>query len=188
MINCNFAGTSVIVDCISLIHKTGFEKYPKVRGAFDGAWRTILAASNFDRIEIVYDTYLEVSINESTRIGTAKEEPIEIINLNLDSPVPPEIKKLWVLSVSKECLQILSRNYFLIKGKEKGKNTILIGYVTDQNGNCNAQKLINDKVIERDNLKYIEKEAYSRIVLHTASAAKKDLKQFLVLMMLLYTI
>ena len=40
---------------------------------------------------------------------------------------------------------------------------------------------MNDKIIERYDLKYIEKEAFSRIVLHIASAAKKDLKQFLVL-------
>ena len=44
----------------------------------------------------------------------------------------------------------------------------------------NAQKLINDEIIERDDLKYIEKQAFSRIVLHIASAAKKDLKQLLV--------
>ena len=77
--------------------------------------------------------------------------------------------------------QILSRNYFLIKGTEKGKNIILSDYVTDQNGDCNAQKLMNNEIIERDDLKYIEKEVFSRIVLHTASAANKDLKQFLVL-------
>ena len=71
------------------------------------------------RIEIVYDTYLEVSIKDSTRIARAKEEPIEIITF------PPVIKKNWTLSVSKKHLQIFSRNYFLIKRKEKGKNIIL---------------------------------------------------------------
>ena len=70
------------------------KKTEEVRDAFDGAWGTILAASNFDRIEIVYDTYLEVSTKELTRIGRAKEEPTETINLNLDSPVVPEIKKV----------------------------------------------------------------------------------------------
>ena len=85
------AGVSVIVDFMSLIRKIGFEKYPKVRDAFDGAWEIILAASNADRIKIVYDSYLYVSIKESTRIGRAKAEHIEIINLNLDSPVSPEI-------------------------------------------------------------------------------------------------
>ena len=46
-------------------------------------------------IEIVYYTYLKVLIKKLTRIGRAKEEPIEIINLNLDSPVSPEITKFW---------------------------------------------------------------------------------------------
>ena len=105
--------------------KIGLEKHPKVRDAFDGACGTILAVSNLDRIGIVYDTYLEVSFKESTRTGTAKGEPTEIINLNLDSPVQPEIKKLWALSIIKEQRQILSRNYFLIKGTEKRKNIIL---------------------------------------------------------------
>ena len=104
---------------MSLIRKIGFEKYPEVRDAFGSAWGTILVASSFHRIEIVYDTYLEVSIKDSTRIARAKEEPIEIITF------PPVIKKNWTLSVSKQHLQIFSRNYFLIRGKEKGKNIIL---------------------------------------------------------------
>ena len=60
---------------MSLIRKIGLERYPKVRDDFDGA-------CNLDRIETVYDTYLEVSIKESTRIGRAKVEPTESINLN----------------------------------------------------------------------------------------------------------
>ena len=68
-----------------------------------------------------------------------------------------------------------------MKWKEKGKNAILSGYVTDKDGICNAQKLINDEIIERDDLNCIEEEADSRIVLHTACAAKKDFRQFLVL-------
>ena len=56
------AGISVIVDSMSLIRKIGFEKYLKVTDAFDGAWGIILTASNADRINIVYDSYLEGSI------------------------------------------------------------------------------------------------------------------------------
>ena len=112
-------GIFVIVDFMCLIRKIRFEKYPNVRDAFDGAWEIILAASNADRIEIIYESYLEGSIKESTRIGTAKEEPIEIINLNLNSPVPPKIGKFWASSINKERLQILSRNFFLMKGKER---------------------------------------------------------------------
>ena len=170
------AGISVIVDLMPLIRKIGFEKHSNVRDAFDDAWGIILAVSNVDRIEIVYDSYLKGSIKESTRIGRAKEEPIEIINLNLDSPVSLEIRKFWASSINKERLQILSRNYFLTKGNEKGKNVILRGYVTDKDGVCNAQELINDDIIERDDLNCIEEEANSRILLHIACAAKKDFR------------
>ena len=41
--------------------------------------------------------------------------------------------------------------------------------------------MINDDIIERDDLNCIEEEADSQIVLHTACAAKKDFRQFLVL-------
>ena len=82
---------------MSLIGETRFEKNPKVRDFFDSTRGTTLAVSNSARIEIVYYTYLEVSIKELTRIGREKEEPIEIFDLNLDSPVLPEIKILGIL-------------------------------------------------------------------------------------------
>ena len=138
---------------------------------------TILTASNTDRIEIMNDSYLEVSIKESTRIGRAKEEFFEIINLNLDLPVPPEIKAFWVSSVNRERLQIFTRNYFLMKRWEEEKNIILLnGYVSYKDGVGNAQELTNEQIIERDDLKCIEEEADSRIVLYIAIAAKKDFK------------
>ena len=63
-------------------------------------------------------------------------------------------------------------------GKEKGKHVIPSGCITDKDGICNAQKLINDETIERDDLNCIEEEADSRIVLHIACAGKKDFRQF----------
>ena len=65
----------------------------KVRDTIDDACWTILAAINADRIDSIYDSYIKISIKESTGIARAKEKPIEIINLILDSPLPPEIKK-----------------------------------------------------------------------------------------------
>ena len=43
--------------------------------------------------------------------------------------------------------------------KKKGKNVIISGYITDKDGICNAQKLINDEIIKRDDLNCIEEEA-----------------------------
>ena len=63
----------------------------------------------FDKIEIAGISII-ISIKESTRIGRAKKEFCENINLNLDLPVPPEIKTFWALSVNRERFQILSKN------------------------------------------------------------------------------
>ena len=41
-------------------------------------------------------------------------------------------------------------------GKEKGKHVIPSGCITDKDGICNAQKLVNDETIERDDLNCIE--------------------------------
>ena len=56
------AAIYVIAESMSLIPKIEFEKYLKARDAFDGAWGIILTASNANRINIVYDSYLEGSI------------------------------------------------------------------------------------------------------------------------------
>ena len=64
-----------------------------------------------------------------------------------------------------------------MKRQEKEKNIILLnGYVSYKDGVCNAQELTNEEIIERDDLKCIEEEADSQIVLFIASAAKKDFK------------
>ena len=67
------AGTSVIVDVMSLIGEIGIEKNPKVSDVFDSAWGTILAASNSDRIKIACYTCLKASIKKLTRIGRANK-------------------------------------------------------------------------------------------------------------------
>ena len=61
---------------MSSIRKIGFEKHPKVEDTFDGGWG-------------------------STRIEIAKEELVEVINLNLDSAIQPDIKKFCALFVGK---------------------------------------------------------------------------------------
>ena len=82
-------GLTVVVDFMSVIHKTGFEKHTKVKGGLTRVWDSVLAQSNTKIIEIVYDRYLENSIKES-------------LGMFLDSPVPSEINKFWASSISEE--------------------------------------------------------------------------------------
>ena len=68
----------------------------------------------------------------------AIEEPIEIMNLNLDLPVPSEIKKFQELSINKEPRKQ--------ENKEAQKNIALIGYVTDNGGSFDQLEMINDEI------------------------------------------
>ena len=45
--------SAVAVDFMSMIHKTGFEKHPKIKNGLKRVWNSILAQSNAERIEIV---------------------------------------------------------------------------------------------------------------------------------------
>ena len=68
----------------------------------------------------------------------AIEEPIEIMNLNLDLPVPSEIKKFQELSINKELRKQ--------ENKEAQKNIALIGYVTDNGGSFDQLEMTNDEI------------------------------------------
>ena len=68
----------------------------------------------------------------------AIEEPIEIMNLNLDLPVPSDIKKFQELSINKETRKQ--------ENKEAQKNIALIGYVTDNGGSFDQLEIINDEI------------------------------------------
>ena len=173
-------GLAVAVDFMSVIHKTVFEKHQKIKDDFKRVWNSIIVQSNATRIEIVYNSYLKNSIKESLRMQRAIEEPIEIMNLNLDSPVPSEIKKFWAPSVNKET-PTNAVIFFRYKAKEAWKNIVLNGYVTDNNGSFDDLEMINDEVTQRADLNCMKEDADSRLILQVANARAKGFKNFLVL-------
>ena len=68
----------------------------------------------------------------------AIEEPIEIMNLNLDLPVPSDIQTFQELSIKKETRKQ--------ENEEAQKNIALIGYVTDNGGSFDQLEMINDEI------------------------------------------
>jgi hypothetical protein len=172
---------AVIVDFMSLIRKIRFEKFSKIREGLECAWSHIITASNANRVDIVYDSYLENSVKEAERMRRYSNEPIEIVNLNLDSVMPVEIDKFWASPTNKEKLQILSRNFFINKAKESGKNVVLSGYVTDKEGICSALEIRNQDITHRHDLDCMAEEADCRLILHIAKAGEEHFTRILVL-------
>ena len=105
----------VVVDFMSVIHKTRFEKHTKIRDGLKRLRNSIFVQSNAKRIEMVCDSYLENSVKESLRTQRAIDEPIKRINLNLDSPVPSEIKNFWASPINKSTCH----NLFLLQKQKK---------------------------------------------------------------------
>ena len=100
----------------------------------------------------------------------AIEEHIQIMNLNLDSPVPSEIKKFWTLSINKETPTIVAI-FFITEANEARKNIVLSGYVTDNDSSFN----------QKADLNYMEEETDSRLIFYFVNAKTKGFKNFLVL-------
>ena len=90
----------------------------------------------------------------------AIEEPIEIMNLNLDSQVPSEIKKCWASSINKKTL-ILPEAFFITEAKEAQENIVLSGYITDNDSFFDGLETINDWINQRADLNCMNEEADS---------------------------
>ena len=70
------AGTSVIVDFMTLTGETGFEKNPKVRDVFDSAWETILNASNSDRMKLFTISISKFQSKNWSELEEQKRNPL----------------------------------------------------------------------------------------------------------------
>ena len=66
----------------------------------------IVTTCGTNRIEIIYDSYIENSIKESERAHRLEVQPIDVIDLNLDSIMPVEMKSFWASPSNKHQLQI----------------------------------------------------------------------------------
>ena len=88
---------AVGADFLTVIHETEFERHSKIRDSLKRVRNFIIGQSKVKRIDIVCHW-----LKGSLRMQRAIEKPVERMNLNLDSPVPSEIKKFWTSSINKE--------------------------------------------------------------------------------------
>ena len=137
---------------------------------------------HLEQIDIIYDSYLEDSIQECERIRRrCRYEPLQFMNLKATSPIPVQIDCFWACGKNKEALQLLSRNLF--KGMCYGKQLriILSGYVT----NADAMRLciqVNQEatVTLRPDLDSSLEQADCRIIPHVEKAALTGIQRAII--------
>ena len=93
--------TVVVVDFMSLVRKVPFKNFRNFNDAFLAMWNMIVTATDARRDEIIYDRYFENSIKKSKRLHRSDVQPVEVINLTLDTTLPVEMESFWASSANK---------------------------------------------------------------------------------------
>ena len=175
--------TAIIVDFMSVIRKIPLQKFKSFQEALEFLWCMILRShDNLNRIDIVYDSYIENSIKDSERRRRSRNiEPIEYVNLCFDKEPPADLKRFWISPENKRKLQLLSRDFFQQKAeKNKDITFILSGYVTDNEGIKDCLMVKAEKITTMKELNSSIEEADCRIIPHTIHAAKSGKEKVII--------
>ena len=164
----------IIIDFMSSIRKIPFSKLSAFSDVFESIWKSMTSVSKFETIHIVYDSYIDDSIKEAERIRRAKEcDPLEYIDLSLQSPLPVQLDRFWACSRNKEKVQTLSRNFFSDKSKVSNKTITLSGYTSNSGESFPADKYIKGSNNILTELELPIEEADLRIIPHVQHAIKQ---------------
>ena len=125
----------IIIDFMSSIKKIPFSNFSTFSDVFESIWNQW---PKFDTIHIVYDNYIGDSIKETFK----ESDPLEYIDLFLQSPLPVQLDWFWGCSRNKEKIQAWSRSFFSDKSKLSNKTIILNGYTSNSGESFSADKYI----------------------------------------------
>ena len=90
--------TAAFMDFMSQVWKLPNEriklKLTKMSDIYSCALSSILSSVKADRVDIIYDSYLENSIKECERIRRrSKCQPLEFFGMNEESPIPTQLDR-----------------------------------------------------------------------------------------------
>ena len=86
---------------------------------------------NFNRIDIIYYSYINDSLKECERLHRSKCEPIHLKDIQLETKLPIQLDQFWASASNKEKLQKLSRVYFKNLSKTPNLEIVVTGYLTN---------------------------------------------------------
>ena len=178
----NSTNTTIITDFMSVIRKVPLNKFSGIGDALKCMWIMVIKVAGANQIDVVFDSYIENSIKESTRASRSNDvEPTECVNLLLELPSPVEPKRFWASSKNKEELQILSREFFKQKAEEMKLTLVLSGYVTDAGGIQDCVMFKAGRMVTKEKLKSSIEEADSRLIQDLIEAAKCEIQGVVVI-------
>ena len=163
---------------LSISHTT----YPNFGKLVSDLFQRIISLLPHRSIHIVFDSYQEKSLKESTR-NSRSNSPMEILKIDNLTPIPKQMDKFWSSSKNKELLQCYVRFNFAQLIKETKQELVLSGFQV--NGEQQPCLLLSDaNQHEENSIDYLKcdiEEADQRLIRHLNWAAKNGIKHFTVI-------
>ncbi|NQY43710.1 MAG: hypothetical protein HRT87_10240 [Legionellales bacterium] len=133
-----------------------------------GAWSMIKSTCKFQRLDIVFDSYIEQSTKEGERMSRYLGEP-----LGETTKIPVQVDRFWASPKNKEMFQSLCHSYLSKKAEQEKVNIVLSGYVRSTNDLVSCLDYLPDGgYMEKLDLNSYIEEADMRIVPHINEAIK----------------
>lgn len=171
--------TAYIVDVMANVRKIS----PREHNTFGEYCSAILdyvsnSSKHAHRIDLVFDSYIDLSVKDSERKRREGHQPIELNLVMEDTPLPVEMDRFWPSNENKHKLQLLLAQQAIsrAKGKPTDQEIVMSGFSDEPCMSCCSGS--SDEVSE---LCLDIEEADSRIIPHALHAVKHGVERIVVL-------
>ncbi|KAG8196935.1 hypothetical protein JTE90_027638 [Oedothorax gibbosus] len=149
---------------MSQIRQLKTKEMQTFKNLIDQLWNNASNYKRIKRIDFVFDSYVEHSLKEGERERRRNVDPIELIKIEQDTPIPIQMDRFWSSCKNKEMLQSAAATSFIEKAKMANFTTVLSGTIT---GDSRDAKIVMNKEVQicSDVRTFVE-EADGRIVMH----------------------
>jgi len=135
-----------------------------------------------DRLDLVFDSYVEGSIKDSERNRRRDKAPIEMNHIQCDTPLPVEMDRFWSASNNKLKLQMLLHTQAIKRGIETPSSVhVVASCFSGASGGASCKGVMNGNSDEIPDLCPEVEEADARIIPHAMHAVRSGIQRIVVL-------
>ncbi|KAG1682452.1 Solute carrier family 22 member 2 [Nymphon striatum] len=174
--------TAYIVDMMANVRKMR-TKGMGTFGAFCEATFIYIqnAAKRANRIDLIFDSYIDKSIKDSERGRRQTVAPIELNMINQETPLPVEMERFWSSNKNKEKLQLLLHEYVIAEATVSSKNVQIVASHVFGEQTILCLSAHNNCSTEVPELCLDIEEADARIIPHVLHAVQHGMRRIVVL-------
>ena len=135
-----------------------------------------------DRLDLVFDSYVEGSIKDSERIHRQDKAPIEMNSIHYDTPLPIEMDRFWPSSNNKLKLQMLLHTQAIKHGIETPSTIhVVASCFSGASDGATCKGVMDGESVEMPDLCPDLEEADARIIPHAMHAVRSGIQRIVAL-------